>query len=66
MLNGILTGKSEFLWRETSGIRQTMDFYLNISKTIIFPSLRLKTLIFVVVWHECIMGKILFIIIFRI
>ena len=45
---------------------KTMDFYLNISKTIIFPSLRLKTLIFVVVWHECIMGKILFIIIFRI
>jgi len=26
MLNGILTGKSEFLWRETSGIRQNHGF----------------------------------------
>ena len=64
MLNGILTGKSEFLWRETSGIRQNHGFLSQYIENNYFQSLRLKTLIFVVVWHECTMGKILFIIIF--
>jgi len=64
MLNGILTGKVNSYGVKHPELDKTMDFYLNISKTIIFQSLRLKTLIFVVVWHECTMGKILFIIIF--